>query len=50
MARPGICTPSGDALFKIYRATGDRRYAELLRDIVHAHAEGIKPAAKSPSA
>jgi uncharacterized protein YyaL (SSP411 family) len=40
---PGICTSSGDALFKIYRATGDRRYAELLRDIVHAHAEGIKP-------
>ncbi len=39
---PGICTSSGDALFKIYRATGDRRYAELLRDIVHAHAEGIK--------
>jgi lysophospholipase L1-like esterase len=40
---PGICTSSGDALFKIYRATGDRRYAELLRDIVHAHAEGVKP-------
>jgi lysophospholipase L1-like esterase len=40
---PGICTSSGDALFKIYRATGDHRYAELLRDIVHAHAEGIKP-------
>jgi hypothetical protein len=40
---PGICTSSGDALFKIFRATGDRRYAELLRDIVHAHAEGIKP-------
>ncbi len=40
---PGICTSSGDALFKIYRATGDRRYAELLRDIAHAHAEGIKP-------
>ena len=40
---PGICTSSGDALFKIYRATGDSRYAELLRDIVHAHAEGIKP-------
>jgi putative salt-induced outer membrane protein YdiY len=40
---PGICTSSGDALFKIYRATGDRRYAELLRDILHAHAEGIQP-------
>jgi len=40
---PGICTSSGDALLKIYRATGDQRYAELLRDIAHAHAEGIKP-------
>jgi hypothetical protein len=40
---PGLCTSSGDSLFKIYRATGDRRYAELLRDIVHAHAEGLKP-------
>jgi len=40
---PGLCTSSGDPLFKIYRTTGDRRYAELMRDIVHAHAEGIKP-------
>ena len=40
---PGICTSSGDPLFKIYRATGDRRYAELLRDIVHAHGESIRP-------
>jgi hypothetical protein len=40
---PGLCTSSGDPLFKIYRATGDRRYAELMRDIVHTHAEGIKP-------
>jgi hypothetical protein len=40
---PGLCTSSGDPLFKIYRASGDRRYAELMRDIVHAHAEGIKP-------
>lgn len=40
---PGICTMSGDALFKIYRATGDRRYAELLRDIVAAHGESIRP-------
>ena len=43
---PGECTSSGDTLFKIYRATGDRRYAELLRDIIHAHAEGIKPDGK----
>lgn len=40
---PGICCSSGDPLFKIYRATGDRRYADLMRDIAHAHAEGIKP-------
>jgi uncharacterized protein YyaL (SSP411 family) len=40
---PGICTSSGDALLKIYRATGDRRYAELLRDIVAAHRESIRP-------
>ena len=38
-AAPGICTSSGDYLFKLYRATGDRCYADLLRDIVHAHAE-----------
>lgn len=43
---PGFCTQSGDALFKIYRATGDARYAELLRDIIHAHAEGIQPNGK----
>jgi uncharacterized protein YyaL (SSP411 family) len=40
---PGICTSSGDPLFKIYRATGDRRYAELMRDIAHAWQEGVKP-------
>lgn len=43
---PGFCTQSGDALFKIYRATGDRRYADLMRDIIHAHAEGIQPNGK----
>jgi lysophospholipase L1-like esterase len=40
---PGICTSSGDPLFKIYRATGDRRYAELMRDIIAAHGESIRP-------
>lgn len=40
---PGFCTSSGDPLFKIFRATGDYRYAELMRDITHAYAEGIKP-------
>ncbi|MGM9803338.1 MAG: hypothetical protein ACI308_04090 [Muribaculaceae bacterium] len=43
---PGFCTQSGDALFKIYRATGREEYAELLRDIIHAHAEGIQPNGK----
>ena len=40
---PGICTSSGDPLFKIYRATGDGRYADLLHDIVRAHGESIRP-------
>ena len=40
---PGFCTQSGDALFKLYRETGDTLYAALLRDIIHAHAEGIQP-------
>jgi len=42
-AAPGICTSSGDSLFKIYRATNDCRYADLLNDIVHAHGESIRP-------
>lgn len=40
---PGICTSSGDPLFKIYRATGDVRYAQLMRDIIAAHGESIRP-------
>lgn len=38
-AAPGICTSSGDYLFKLYRATCQVRYADLLRDIIHAHSE-----------
>ncbi|WP_052350606.1 hypothetical protein [Paenibacillus gorillae] len=30
---PGICTLSGDSLLKLFRATGDILYLELLRDI-----------------
>ena len=41
-AAPGICTASGDYLFKLYRATGKRTYAELLRDIQHAHTEVVE--------
>lgn len=43
---PGFCTQSGDALFKLYRVTGDSLYADLLRDVIHAHAEGIQPNGK----
>ena len=43
---PGFCTQSGDVLFKLYRATGDTLYAALLRDVIHAHAEGIQPNGK----
>ena len=40
-AAPGVCTSSADYLFKLYRATGDKRYAALIRDIQHAHAEAV---------
>ena len=32
---PGICTLSGDSLFKLYRATGKRMYLELIQEIAH---------------
>lgn len=38
-AAPGICTSSGDYLFKLFRATNQKRYADLLCDIIHAHSE-----------
>lgn len=34
-AAPGICTLSGDSLFKLYRATGNILYLELLQEIAH---------------
>lgn len=40
-AAPGICTSSGDYLFRLYRATGNPLYADLIRDIQHAHAEAV---------
>jgi len=40
-AAPGICTASGDYLFKLFRATGNTLYADLIRDIQHAHAESV---------
>lgn len=42
-AAPGHCTSACEPLLKVYRATGDTRYAELLRDIWHAHGESIRP-------
>jgi hypothetical protein len=41
-AAPGICTSSGSSLFELFRATGNVRYAELLRDIQHAHVEATE--------
>jgi len=32
---PAICTYSGASLLKLYRATGNLKYAELLQDIAH---------------
>lgn len=40
-AAPGICTASGDYLFKLFRATGNMQYASLIKDIQHAHAEAV---------
>jgi hypothetical protein len=33
---PGICTHSGTALLRLYRFTGDLRYAQLLQEIARA--------------
>lgn len=32
---PGICTFSGDSLFKLWRATGERRFLDLITLIAH---------------
>jgi len=34
-AAPGICTHSGEGLLRLYRASGDRQFLNLLRDIAH---------------
>ncbi len=34
-AAPGICTLSGDCLFKLYRFTGNKLYLDLIGDIAH---------------
>ncbi len=33
---PGICTLSGDGVFKTFRATGDVRLLDLIREIAHS--------------
>ncbi|MGE8430302.1 MAG: hypothetical protein ACN6O7_20655 [Sphingobacterium sp.] len=43
---PGFCTQSGDVLFKLFRETGTRLYADLIRDVIHAHGEGVQPNGK----
>jgi len=43
---PGFCTQSGDVLFKLFRETGTSLYADLIRDVIHAHAEGVQPNGK----
>ena len=32
---PGLCTASGDAIYKLYKYTGNPDYLQLLRDIVY---------------
>lgn len=32
---PGICTLSGDSLFKLYRAVGDQKYLDLIKEMAH---------------
>lgn len=40
---PGFCTSSADALFRLFRATSDLRYADLMHDVWHGYVEGITP-------
>ena len=40
---PGFCTSSADALFRLFRATKDFRFAELVHDVWHGYVEGITP-------
>jgi hypothetical protein len=45
---PGYVLASGDALFRLYRATGDRLLLELLRDSAHGLAQYL-PALERPA-
>jgi hypothetical protein len=46
---PGYTQLSGDALFRLYRATGEARHLELLRDTVHGFAQYLPRAERAPT-
>ena len=41
---PGICTLSGDALFKLFRHTGNRLWLEQIRETAHNHTQYVSRA------
>jgi hypothetical protein len=41
---PGICTLSGDSLFKLWRATGREIYLDQIRETAHNHAQYLSRA------
>jgi hypothetical protein len=49
-AAPGYLLSSGDALFRLYRATGDVALLELLRDTAHGLAQHLRAAEKAAAA
>jgi hypothetical protein len=46
---PGYLVSSGDALLRLYRATGDVALLELLRDTIHNLAQYLPPAGLAPA-
>jgi hypothetical protein len=50
---PSICTLSGDSLFKLYRATGNLLYLDLITDIAHGIPQYVsrpdRPVGQMPS-
>jgi hypothetical protein len=46
---PGYLVSSGDALLRLYRASGDVALLELLRDTVHNLAQYLPPAGATPA-
>lgn len=41
---PGICTLSGNSLFKLYRETGDKKYLSIIQEIAHNHPQYLSTA------